>query len=295
MNVQTGDPIPDSVEASERVTNWGLYIQDEIVLRDRIMLVPGVRADLHSDFGWAVSPKLGFSCQIMEGTVFRAAVGRAFRAPTLSELFMPDWMIAPGVTLRSNPDLDPEYILAYDAGVEQELWDRLSLRLGVFYNDMDDLINLKTTENVMTYVNISKARSSGVEIGLDWDVTGELSTFGNYTFQQTEDKDTGEDLEYMPDHKANLGVHFDWILGDWELMGSVSEAFVGERSYRDWVSNESFTLDAHWRTDLAFKIKYKEWAWIGFSGQNVTDEKYEETGGYLAAGRLLSVQAGAGF
>ncbi|MBD3322149.1 MAG: TonB-dependent receptor plug domain-containing protein, partial [Chitinivibrionales bacterium] len=62
------------------IINFGAYIQDEISIGQNVLIVPGVRADYHSDFGLALSPKLGANFSLFEGVRLRLSGGRAFRA-----------------------------------------------------------------------------------------------------------------------------------------------------------------------------------------------------------------------
>ncbi len=288
-------PIPSAVGLTERIDNFGLYGQDEIRLAQGLFLVPGIRGDWHSEFGWALSPRIGLSWNLQPETHLRASAGRAFRAPTLSELFQPDWMVAPGVTLVSSASLEPEYIWAFDAGLEHRFKSFASVSVDGFYNDMDNLIGFETRADTLNYVNISSAWSAGCEVEAEIRTTGWLFPFVRYAFQKTEDRKTGEELEYMPAHTLHLGARFDVHKGPFRFSGSWVSSWVAERMYHDWATGEARNLASYWRTDAAVKAWWKDSLWISFVAQNLTDELYEETGGILAPGRFLFARAGVAF
>jgi outer membrane cobalamin receptor len=268
----------------------GLFAQDEMTITNQFSIVPGIRFDQHSEFNWAVSPKFGLNYKMNPDTRFYASAGRSFQAPTITQLFAPDYMPAPGVILRSNPDLDPEYIWSFDLGGEHKVTDNLTGHINAFHNDMNDLISYKTLSGgIRQYENIDKARSAGVELGVDYKTTEWLTSFVNYTYQDTENKETKDKLDYMPRNKANLGLRLDRKLGDWTLSGSVTEIYVGELAYNDWQSGQSNTLDSYWKTDLNFILADKQGLSIRVGVQNLTNKQYEDSGGYLAPGRLYSL------
>jgi len=290
-----GIRVPGGQGVTDTVDNFGMYLQDEIAFTPSLVLIPGLRGDWHSEFGWAVSPRLGFSWGIDPETHLHASAGRAFRAPTLSELFQPDWMVAPGVTLVSNSRLKPEYIWAFDGGVERDFGQWATVTLDGFYNDMDDLIGFETRADTLNYVNITSAWSAGLELGAEVRSLSWLCPFVHYTFQETEDRQTGENLEYMPAHMLHLGLRVDGRAGDFRLAGSWVSSWTGERMYRDWATGKARSLDPYWRTDVSLRVWWRDFLWAAFSAQNLTDELYEETGGILAPGRFLLLSAGACF
>ncbi|MBD3241242.1 MAG: TonB-dependent receptor, partial [Chitinivibrionales bacterium] len=108
----------------ERIGNLGVYLQDEIRLWERFVALPGVRVDYHSLMGAVVSPKLACSYRFAEPLRTRVSVGRAFRAPTMVELYMPATELFSGVTMVPTPDLKPEYIVSLDGGVDVTLGTR---------------------------------------------------------------------------------------------------------------------------------------------------------------------------
>lgn len=294
-NRSTGLAItPMSVGKDASTENVGLYLQEESRFADAVSVVPGVRVDIHSEFGTALSPRLGMSVDLGENTSGHASVGRAYRAPTLIELFQPD--IAYGsILFQSNPDLEPEYITTVDAGLEQEFAGAVKAHWDVFYNDMEDLIvDSITGSSTLTYRNVSQAWSAGTEVGLDWQAVKELGVFGNYAYQQSEDEDVGGDLEYTPDHMANAGVRVGIQTGAWKHEATLTGHYVGTRDYLDLQTGQRRTLDAYVRTDASLRFTYRDWIWIGAGAQNLFDETYQESSSLNPApGILWSLELGA--
>ena len=88
----------------------------------------------------------------------------------------------------------------------------LVAHLDCFYNDMDDLITKRVSVATLTFDNTSDAWSAGIEAGVDWEaVPGLLSVSVNYTGQQTEDGEFGEDrpkTEYFRGSRLVLAEAF---------------------------------------------------------------------------------------
>jgi len=225
---------------------------------------------------------------VLDSTWLRASAGRAFRAPTLAELYTPECGMTAGLSFKSNPDLEPEYVRAYDAGVEQKMPARAVVRVNAFRNEMLDLITTRTEGTVVSYVNLSRANSQGVESEMEWQIYEWLAPFVNYTWQETDDVSAGTCLDYMPRNKGNAGFRFGGDGKGLGIEGSVTGSYVGKRGYRDWASGAWMELPEYRRLDASIGLKYTG-AGLVFAVQNVTDENYKETGSITAPGRLYSL------
>jgi outer membrane receptor protein involved in Fe transport len=327
VNPITGDTFPNSHGRKDYITNFGVFVQDEIVLFNRLNIVPGVRLDYHSTFGAAVSPKLGVSWKAIDMLRLRGSVGRAFEAPTLSQLYMPDLTINPSFVLRPNPDLTPEYLWAADAAVELTPLKSLRLQVGGFYNDMRDLIVPKVMpDKAVSHANVSDSWSTGLELEGEYQVVPSLTLSAGYVFQQSRDvyatkirskfaeRDTIVPLDYVPAHSATAELRFHRVFRHRTLNVTFSEAYVGYRRYQDWTAPDSligsmpdngtgeplvmpplFHLPAYWRTDAMVKLRFSSYLWAAFSIQNMFNVLYEENAGTLASGRFATFKIGAEF
>lgn len=290
----TGNPLPASSGASGDIGNLGLYIQDKIDIGEVLLINAGLRLDGNSDFDEAISPKLGARYSLGERTALRASLGRAYRAPSATELYQPAVLFG-SVVFRSNPDLEPEYIVSTDAGIEHS-FDRdgdLRGHLDIFYNDMKDLISKQFSGQTLSYDNVSDAWSRGIEAGLDLRLAAMVDSFANYTYQQSENENTGDDLEHIPEHMASAGIRLSHSKGYLESMLSVMETYVGERGYLDISSGQWRELDSYLRSDVSIDFIFNETVTVKASVQNAFDEEYQEWSLINpAAGRLFAFELG---
>ncbi|MDY6970490.1 MAG: TonB-dependent receptor, partial [Spirochaetota bacterium] len=158
------------------------YLQDEWQVIDRLTLFIGARLDYWKAFDGksgnigdeqklkepedhAISPKLAVILKPNPDTVIKGSAGRAFRAPTIGDLYK-TWTGTHG-TYYSNPDLDPETLWNYEFSADQYLFKRMiKLSATYFHTDIYDLIYSYKGEDGNTYYdNAAEARIDGVELG----------------------------------------------------------------------------------------------------------------------------------
>jgi len=95
----------------------------------------------------------------------RASIARAYRFPTVSELFQ--GQINGSSIINNNPYLQPENDLSKELTAEWAHWNGL-FRLSLFQDDVKNTIFSQTDTtvipNVTSFQNIGKVRSRGVEL-----------------------------------------------------------------------------------------------------------------------------------
>ncbi len=318
-----------------RITNAGAYLQDEWAIGSRLRVVPGIRVDYHTVFGYAVSPKLGISTTASDMVHLRASLGRAFRAPNHTELYMPPLPLNDNIRIRSNPELTPEYIWAADCGVDVLPFENLKLQCGVFYNHMRDLIGqgVKLEDLSVTHENISRAWSTGIELEAQYRITKKITVRGSYVFQQSRNESASENarlfkrqlgdlsgiretdiqLDYIPAHKGSFGGVVSHVFGPVLLSFSLDELFVGSRSYLNFnevsldpgevmyldgkirINPPLTELPMYARTDINLRGDIGNHFFLTVGMQNCFDARYEESFGTYAPGRLATLKAGVDF
>ena len=283
-----GDVFPLSAGSRELFHVAAAYVQDEWDVADRVRLVPGLRFDYHSRFGTVASPKVALLYSITPSTRVRTSAGRAFRAPSLSELF--GNVVFHGTTPGfPNPDLRPEYILSFDGGIQHEVSRAFRTEMNVFHNDMTDLVQLiaAADRSHFDWVNVAEARSTGVELVANGQAADWLDYYANYTYTDSEDLATGNLLSRVPRHKVNLGLEVGAWLGSWRLTGSVDQRWVDERFQTS--RGRPVWLEEYARTDFGLYIRPNDNLRVGVQVLNLMDAYYDETLGAPTAARMYSV------
>lgn len=274
--------IPDATRVGA-----GVFVQDEIALAPRWNVTPGLRADWirsetdghpghnqateDSNANTAVSGNLGVLYKLRDDVNLYANVGRAFRAPTLLELYFDG---PHDVTSDiGDPDLEPETSWNLDAGVKVRT-ERLSAMAGLFYNRINDYIVKEQQPNGdYQYKNYAQVSLYGGETGLDYEFVDGLSAFASVSYVRGENEDTGDDLPSIPPLKFHYGVRADhdgeegrhyW--GEVALTTAAGQHHPGP--------NERETA-GYTRLDLSAGINVSEHWSVTAAVENVTDQRYE--------------------
>ncbi|MEW6067166.1 MAG: TonB-dependent receptor [Nitrospirota bacterium] len=202
----------DANFADRSDTVYSLYVQDEVTLTP-LNIVIGGRLDDHSLYGSEFNPRASLMWEITDKTRVRTSAGRAFKSPTIRQLYVffqhGSWWNKP------NPDLEPETSWGYSAGIEQIISEKISTNLNLFRNDIKDMVvAVETTETiddvpVRTWENVESAYTQGVELGIKTAIVDALSLNLGYTYLDTENKDTGKELPYNPNHTASIGIGYE--------------------------------------------------------------------------------------
>jgi iron complex outermembrane receptor protein len=196
-------PAPTAPPLTERngggvQLSGGVFVQDTIQLGP-VTLVPALRIDAwHNGQGrqettlggsthtqdfpdrteTQLSPRLGALWQVVDSLALRASINRAFRAPTLGELYRP--FTVGTISTAANPALTAETLVGGEAGVEWAPLRVLRARATAFWNELHDPIVNVTLPPVplgqpplfpdgstRQRQNLGKARVQGVELAVE--------------------------------------------------------------------------------------------------------------------------------
>jgi outer membrane receptor for ferrienterochelin and colicins len=176
--------------------NHGIYFQGDVAILTNLHLNAGARYDHYGDFDPTFNPRVALIYNPIDQTTFKAIYGRAFRAPNFFEL-----------SDQRNQDIMPETISTYALVYEQGIGDELRSSVAGFYNQIDDLIAFNSAPGHQRFENLSGAEAKGIETALEgfWRNTGIRGRI-SYTFQRTEDSETGRVLTDSPAHLGKLNV-----------------------------------------------------------------------------------------
>ncbi len=259
-----------SIFPRKSASTRAFYIQDKVDLFESFFATLGLRVDDHSRFGskttFRIAPAYIFK---NTGTKLKATYGTGFKAPTLYQLFDPS---------IGNINLRPEKSKGWDAGIEQSfLKEKITVGATYFRNDFKDLIDY---DWALGYINIDKAKTEGMEVFISIRPIEDLTISANYTYTDTEDKETGEKLLRRPRQKGSLNLSYRFLdKGNLNL----NIIYVGERDDLKpyprrgevggyTVVNLAASYDIHKNFQLFGRI------------ENLFDKKYEDAWGYGTAG-----------
>jgi outer membrane cobalamin receptor len=269
-----------------KVDTVSLYLQDEINLSPRLVLVPGLRYDNPSAYASQASPRVSLLYLLGENTRLRASYGQAFRAPTVNDLYWyEDW--GWGMGLFGNEDLKPEKSRSYELGWEHKFNLPLLVRVSWFDRKTDQLISwVETSPWYWQATNVDKAHNQGIESELKFQLTPRLSLGLNYLYQQG--KDEGEEykgnyLTYTPEYKMGLSLGYETDFG----LGIQIEAEGVSEQYTNRENTQKLKDYSLLRASLSQKISEK--IEIFATGENLLDESYQMFRDYPMPGRRINL------
>lgn len=279
------------VNVKEDVDTSSLYVQDELTLFEDLTIVAGLRYDDHSTFGSEVNPKLSLMYKFSEDTTLRASVGKAFKSPTIRQLYYDTPYRHGNYYNQSNPDLKPEKAVGYSASIEQWLFNQgIMVNLGYFRNDVENMVVSEDTGTMYDglplreYRNVEEAWAQGVEFMCRTYFAEEFSASLSYTYTDSENKETGKELTYTPKHVLSFLPSYE--LEKYGLGTSATVSYIGKQ-YTN--SDNTDEIDAHTVVDAKIYKNLSDKAKLSFEADNIFDsDKGDEEN--FRTGRTFAVK-----
>lgn len=205
------------------------YVQDEFRPNDKWLIIPSVRFDHSDQFSNKLTSNLAATYNAADDVRIKAVVGQGYKTPTVNDLYIFWEMYAsnpggPGQFYVGNPDLKPEKSLSYELSVEKDWGDRSTVHLGVFRNEVKDLIGTRWTgeyteqhpdiypgvnhDMIMAYENVPEALLQGVELYGSHRIGKDIYLNAGYTFLDAKDKTAGTRLKDRAKHQVTFGVSY---------------------------------------------------------------------------------------
>jgi outer membrane receptor protein involved in Fe transport len=269
-------------EASGHRGRAGLFASAAWQAVPRVRLIGGIRWDNIDDVGFgtvatseggsqrAWSPRAGVVVRIAESEAIRlfGQVSRAFKAPTLDQLFdprpYPDFR--GGTFTISNPNLVPQRASNMEIGIAggtRVRWSALAFNMLV-----DDEIDFDV--RTFSYANIGESRHTGLELGVGGHWWRRLEPSIEYSMARVV-ADGTEQLKNVPRHLLTLGsgANLPWAVGLFARY---------QRSWGGFLDDENlFALDGRSTFDIRLRRSFRR-NLVFADFLNVTANKYEEYG-----------------
>ncbi len=218
-HARTQDAIGDPWDTFSQDT-FSTGLEDHFALSEDWTLVGGVSIDhLRKEAGnsqTAANPIAGLQYHPTDNLDFYATFSQKSRFPTMRALYG---------SVSGNPDLRDERGTNYEVGFEYRT--DVTLSGAVFSNYIRDLIeSYRLPDGYRTYINVGRARITGFELELrkqlDW-----LGMSANYTYLDSENRDTGRPLDLVPKSAFNTVLEFrptpHWQINLWAVAQSRAE------------------------------------------------------------------------
>ena len=277
-------------------TFYGLYLQDEIILAQRLHLTLGARYD-HNEVNVTpsggdrieasfdkLSPKVGASYRVLSSDDLTAPqvsvyaqYSRAFKPPAAPAELQ--------VALDPDAPLTPENIANYEAGVKASLWNgRATLEASAFDMTRDGIaILLRVSGTQFRESSAGKQHFTGLELGAGIRpvpslLLGAQYAFYNGRYDEFRFVENGQDVDLTglrvllsPRHMVDLSADFTAGNG---IDLSLSGKYEGSK-YLD--AKNTVLLDPFFTVDGRVSWQWRSYT-FGVSAQNLFDEEYATDG-----------------
>ena len=246
--------------------NVGYYLQNKFDMGDNFHSIAGFRIDDHSEFGLHDTYKISAKYIFDWGTSVRGTWATGFRAPSLSDLYDPQW---------GNPNLEPEESETYEVGLGQNLMDdHIQLESTYFYTDLDNLIESRPP--TYTPLNINNARIYGIENLVMLDLMDKVKLNYTYTYLNTRDETTRQRLLRRPMHKHV----FSFTLTPIEKLNcNLTYLYVGDRKDVGYVTVKHYHV-----VDVSGRYVVNDNFELFGRVENLLNKGYQEIDGYGTPG-----------
>lgn len=245
-----------------------------------------------------LNPKLSVVHRPSAATAYRASVGKAFRPPNLFEFFGTAQI--GGDSYAGNPELKPESVVSWEAGVDHDFPIGINLAATAFRSRIRDSIGTVTTAGIATPRNTGKAQVRGMELKASGPLPWGFAWNANYTLTHSEvtSNDTnpalvGKRLAHVPKTMYNIGL--DWQQGDWRVSTNhyhQSKRFTNAAN-TDIHTRAPGTTDPFSLTDVEASWQISGQYRVSLAVNNLFDREYHQF--YLSPGRFWFLQLRAAY
>ncbi|HEX8925988.1 MAG TPA: TonB-dependent receptor, partial [Terriglobales bacterium] len=286
------------VDSGGRTRNYGYFGEDVVTIGSRLVLTASLRGDTwnngdgHSDTtplvatvtpsqkvfaertDSAFSPRLSALYNLHGGVALTAAFYRAFRAPTLNELYRA--FRVGNVVTQANSALVAEQLTGGEAGVRANIAG-VTTRAVFFVNSISNPVanvTLSTTPTLITRQrqNLGATRSLGVEAEAEWRIRRVVLS-GGYQFTSATVTDfsvnpalVGRWVPQVPQHQFTAQARY--TSSRWTL---AAQARAAGTQYDD--DQNLLPLDPYFSLDLFVSRSISRHVDLYFAGENVTGQR----------------------
>ncbi|MFC1729330.1 TonB-dependent receptor plug domain-containing protein [candidate division KSB1 bacterium] len=230
-------------------------------VRRNFLVSTGLRVDNHSEWGTELNPSLSAGYVAGSDLIFKASVGRAFRAPSFIELYSPAESGNAG-----SASLKPEKAVAFDIGADYRLFQRINANTTYFLRDQSNTIDWvkNSDDDIWRAVNIFDIRSQGYEQNFQIVISESFNIGLDYTYLDQHQEQKVFKSKYVfihPKHQLTLSP---------ALNVTPNLTFFPVAAYKDRPA-----LNSYWAIDAKVVFTLGKTRFT-VEGMNLTDSEYQE-------------------
>lgn len=249
------------------LTTNAFYIQDEIDFGDFIFTLGG-RYDDHENYGGQFSPSVNVVYKLGENHRLKAGYAEGFMSPSV--LQGNSAYVNRSYGIQGNDDLKPESSKSVEVAYEYHGED-LIFKSAVYNTDVEDIVAVGASTTGATarqYLNLDEGNMKGLELEVDYFINENHTIKSNYNYLKTEDKSTGKEFAFKPNHKLDISLESEFGNG-WSTY--ISANYTGSQ-----YDTNATKVSGYTQLDFQIQKKLSESTTIRFGMDNVTDKTFKD-------------------
>jgi iron complex outermembrane recepter protein len=333
----------DKVDNAGKMNTYAVFLQDEINFMKKFKIVAGVRYDYATFYdglfeienpssamsfmsiynrprmenkSWsALSPKISGQYKITNDLRTYVSYSKGFRPSVLDDLCR-SGRVKGGFKI-ANPALKPEYVDNYELGTDITLFNKLYVSLTGYYSLGEDFMYYVSTgekvdmgageKPVFVRENISKVEIYGLEAEANYEITSNITLFGNYAYTHSQIKDhivqnplidsnlTKKYLTDVPTNSAAAGLSWKNRIVNISLFYRYTgEIWINDYNVKDDIYFNTSKYPSYYTIDAKLSKEIRN-IMLGLSIQNITDQKYYDSKMAVCPGRFIMGKIGYKF
>jgi len=278
VDLESEEVTPNSGETQER-DQLGVYLEYKASISEKVFLSAGIRQDDNDDFGKHTSERLSLAYLQNFGKgnsiKYRTSYGTGFRAPSISEIAYNNSSFAFGEA--ADTVLEEETSEGYDIGIDISLFNGAMLSVTYFDQVIENEIFFDLDAFSGYLQETGETESTGVELSADLPLSLSWQLYGNYTYNDTKDRN-GDPRLRRPRHLANFGVEYFGLNNQLTLTTNL-------RLSNDAVDSGEVELDDYTVVDISAKYDITNQLSLFMNVKNLFDREYQEVNNFNSAAR----------
>lgn len=240
------DPRISYLHSRENMSTWGVFVDDDIRLSDRLRVNSGLRADKSDAGTWRLSPRFALIATPEEGTVLKLIAGQSYRSPNAYERYYQ--VDAEESAQFANPALGAEHMQTTELHYSRAVGARGRADISAYQYRLRDLITLVEVEDgVLTLANHGHASSRGAELAYVYQGNNGFRMRASHAYSEVSDSETRRPVN-APTGITRLAASMP-LPYQWKVAASAQR--VSSRASLDGSLPAYTTVNAHlsWQPD----------------------------------------------
>ncbi len=254
--------------------NYGKHYKDEMgayalveqLLWNQVMLNAGARLEHTNVHGDELVPQAGIAWTATSSTTIKASVSKGFRSPTIRELYL---FPAP------NPNLQPERLWNYEAGLLHSVTPQISLELTGFIAEVSNLILAQGVYPNVQLLNSEGFTHAGLEFSGHYTAMNVLRLDAGFSYI-----DPGSQTYSTPGRKLFVGFNYSFEKAEINLALEHIAGLYGAMNHQKRLPDYTL-LGAHVAYDATGFLQ------VLVTAENLFNASYQTIYGYPMPGRTL--------